>query len=266
MIDAGAGSALIQSSCQSCHGLEALPSPQVAPSWADVAAAYRGDQAGLATYLTNPGATAPRMDDAVNRFGPMPNMGLSPKQAQDLAAFIAGTDFNAAGWSAQAGGDDPSVSPLELAGNWARTTKGVLGKNLMAALAAGGPEGAVPFCNERALPLTDSMSTALNVRIRRVSDRPRNPGNRATGDAAEYLARQGGQTAWTPELITAGSHHTAFIPITTDGMCLQCHGTVGAQIQPGTARLIQAHYPADEATGYAENQLRGAWVVEFDAE
>ena len=257
---------MIRSNCQSCHGLETLPSPQVAPSWADVAAAYRGDQAGLAKYLAHAGANAPRMADAVNRFGPMPDMGLSAKQAQDLAAFIAGTDFNAAGWSAKAGGDEPSLSPLERAGNWARTTKGVLGKNLMAALAAGGAEGAVPFCNERALPLTDSMATALNVRIRRVSDRPRNPGNRATGDAAGYLARQVEQTTWTPELISSGSHHTAFIPITTNGMCLQCHGSVGDQILPGTASLIQAHYPTDEATGYAENQLRGAWVVEFDAE
>lgn len=265
-VDVEAGLQLIHSSCQSCHGLESLAAAQIAPSWADIAGAYQGDRGGLAAYLSQPDRVAPRMNEAVERFGPMPNMGLTRTQAANVAAFIATTDFLQTGWSAHTAGEATAVNPLEQAANWARATKGVLGKNLMAALAAGGPAHAVPFCNERAIPLTDSMSQALNVRIRRVSDRPRNAANRATGESAAYLARQHDRAEWTPELLTAHSSHTAFIPITTNAMCLQCHGQMGTDIAAETAGLIAERYPEDDATGYAAGQLRGAWVVEFDAE
>lgn len=265
-MDAEAGLQLLQSSCQSCHGLESPAAPQIAPGWTDISGAYRGDREGLAEYLSQPDRVGPRMTEAVERFGPMPNVGLTRTQAANVAAFIAATDFSQSGWSAQTTGQATAVSPLEQAGNWARATKGVLGKNLMAALAAGGPAHAVPFCNERAIPLTDSMSQALNVRIRRVSDRPRNARNRASGEAAAYLARQQSRTEWTPELLTAHGRHTAFIPITTNAMCLQCHGQVDTDVAAETVDLIAEWYPEDEATGYAAGQLRGAWVVEFDAD
>lgn len=245
--------------------MESPLKPALAPAWSDVAAAYVGEEAELVQYLAHPERTAPRMGDAVARFGPMPNMGVTAKQAQEVAAFLLRTDFSEAGWSEARAAVEAEASPLDLAANWARTTKGVLGKNLMRALAEGGPDHAVPFCNERAIPLTDSMSAALNAHIRRVSDRPRNPANRAQGKAAEYLARQHDQETWTPELLTTPLGLTAFIPITTNDMCLQCHGTAGEHVKTSTLQGIAERYPDDEATGYAANELRGAWVVEFDA-
>lgn len=245
--------------------MESPLKPALAPAWSDVAAAYVGEEAELVQYLAHPERTAPRMGDAVARFGPMPNMGLTAKQAQEVAAFLLRTDFSGAGWSETRAAVEAETSPLDLAANWARTTKGVLGKNLMRALAEGGPEHAVPFCNERAIELTDSMSGVLHARIRRVSDRPRNVANRAEGEAAAYLARQHERGEWTPELLTTAAGHTAFLPITTNDMCLRCHGTAGDQVEESTLRLIAERYPDDEATGYAVNELRGAWVVEFDA-
>lgn len=264
-LDLGAGLGLLRSSCHSCHGMETALDTALAPAWSEVAAAYDGAEAELVQFLAHPERAVPRMGDAVAQFGPMPNMGLTPKQAQEVAAFLLHTDLNRTGWSEVKGAVEAAVTPLELAGNWARATKGVLGKNLMRALAEGGPEHAVPFCNERAIELTDSMSGVLHARIRRVSDRPRNAANRAEGEAAAYLARQHERGQWTPELLTTAAGHTAFLPITTNDMCLQCHGTAGDQVGESTLRLIAERYPDDEATGYAANELRGAWVVEFDA-
>lgn len=227
----------------------------------------------LTAYIAAPGSREPWLKEAVKRFGPMPDMGVSAKGARDLAAFILQTDFHAPeGLSfldQTSTAPLPPSTPLERATNLARTTKGVLGKNLMAALKAGGPGHAVPFCNERAIPLTDSLSIALGAEIRRVSDRPRNPSNRAEGMAEAYLVEGQRKIAAgkpvEPVIYEFDGRHTAFVPILTNDMCLQCHGPVGGSMTEDTHRLILDRYPDDEATGYAAHELRGAWVVEFDA-
>ena len=56
----------------------------------------------------------------------------------------------------------------------------VLLSNVMQAIKSGGPEYAVTFCNERAMPLTDSLAKANNCIIQRVSDKYRNPANKLT--------------------------------------------------------------------------------------
>ncbi|MBT8321685.1 MAG: cytochrome c family protein, partial [Eudoraea sp.] len=59
------------------------------------------------------------------------------------------------------------------------STQAQLGKNLIAALQRGGTEEAIPFCNIRAIPLTDSIAIAANARIQRVTNKARNPVNMA---------------------------------------------------------------------------------------
>jgi hypothetical protein len=203
----------------------------------------------------------------------MPNMGLTAQQSRDLAAFIAEAKFDpgTGALTEQERWDeapaDATETPLDHALGVARSTKGTLGKQLMAALAEGGPDYAVPFCNERAIPLTDSASRTLNARIRRVSDRPRNPTNRAKGQALKYL--QSGHAALKsghslePAGFQTGEVYTAYVPILTNAMCLQCHGTAGKELDPTTQKRILEAYPDDEAIGYSANELRGAWVVEF---
>lgn len=207
----------------------------------------------------------------------MPDMGLTAQQARDLAAFIAEASFHPVTgaltqqerWSE--GAEGATEAPLlDQAVAVARTTKGTLGKRLMTALAKGGPEFAVPFCNERAIPLTDSVSSALNARVRRVSDRPRNPANRAEGQALEYIqaghaALKAGQPVH-PQGSQAGDVFTAYVPIVTNGMCLQCHGDLRETLLPSTHERILESYPDDAAIGYAENELRGIWVVELSTE
>jgi hypothetical protein len=51
-----------------------------------------------------------------------------------------------------------------------------------------------------------------------------------------------------------------YYPIVTNTMCLQCHGKKDA-LQPELLRKLANLYPADQAVGYAENEVRGIWSV-----
>ena len=267
------GHQLAQTGCTSCHAFEGRGPVEVAPTWGAIAKAWDGNRTALEQFLRNPDPDAARVHGAVERFGPMPNMGLTAQQTRDLAAFIAEATFDPVNGALTERGRwekapaDPPTSPLDHALAVARSTKGTLGKQLMTALAKGGPEFAVPFCNERAIPLTDSASRALNARIRRVSDRPRNPANRAEGRALQYLqaghaALKSGETV-APTGFQVDDIYTAFVPILTNEMCLQCHGTSGIDMLYATQERIRDSYPEDQAIGYAANELRGMWVVEF---
>jgi len=44
-------------------------------------------------------------------------------------------------------------------------------------------------------------------------------------------------------------------------MCLACHGD---NIAPEVTAAIRAHYPEDQATGFATGQLRGAFSIRWD--
>lgn len=267
------GYLLAQSGCTSCHAFEGRGPVEVAPTWGAIAKAWDGSRTALEQFLRNPDPDAARVHGAVERFGPMPNMALTAQQTRDLAAFIDEATFDPVSGALTERGrwneatTDSLTSPLDHAVDLARSTKGILGKQLMTALTEGGPEFAVPFCNERAIPLTDSASRALNARIRRVSDRPRNPANRAEGRALHYLqsghaALKSGATV-EPAGFQDDGVYTAFVPILTNSMCLQCHGTAGEELLPETQERIRKAYPQDQAVGYAANELRGMWVVEL---
>lgn len=165
---------------------------------------------------------------------------------------------------------EASVDYLALGQKYAAETQSVLGKNLMASIQREGTEQAVAFCNTRAYPLTDSMAQRLRVHLKRVSDQTRNPDNAA--NAAELRYIQAGKAALVrgesvaPELQEIKGRMVAYYPIMTNSMCMQCHGDPASQIDPATLKKINTLYPDDQATGYAENQLRGIWVVEMDQE
>jgi hypothetical protein len=149
--------------------------------------------------------------------------------------------------------------------NYAMQTKGVLGKNLMNAINKQGTEKAIEFCSTKALVLTDSMGTALNVTIKRVSDQPRNPLNFANEDETAFIKELKEKMAKSEKLtskITESNGKTiAYFPIETNAMCLQCHGSKGSDIKPNVLKKIALLYPKDQATGYKENQIRGIFVV-----
>jgi hypothetical protein len=142
----------------------------------------------------------------------------------------------------------------------------LLSSNLLAALAAGGPSNAIPFCSVQALPLTESVSDHYSVDLRRVSDRVRNPKNAATPHEADVLDGFAAQVAagQQPAPLVVRTNDTAwfYAPILINNpLCLTCHGQPGQDMTPETTELLKRLYPEDRATGFRMNDLRGMWVV-----
>jgi hypothetical protein len=140
----------------------------------------------------------------------------------------------------------------------------VLLANVMQATKSGGPVYAVTFCNERALPLTDSLSKMYSCQIQRISDKYRNPVNKpAKNDEAVYLKLKSSNAA-EPLLVAEDGKIVYYRPIKI-GMpaCLNCHGVEGKEIAIKTLETIRQKYPDDLAIGYKEGDFRGLWKITF---
>ena len=165
-----------------------------------------------------------------------------------------------------------SIDTLEkykiLGKKYASRTKAALGKKLMQAITEKGPDGAVKFCDINALPLTDSLSLAHGAKIRRVTDKPRNPLNKANEKEmsiiAEFKKMLLSGNPVEPILDTTDGQIDFYYPITTNAMCLQCHGVPEEQITTSTLAQLDKLYPNDRARNYHENEVRGIWAISFE--
>ena len=147
----------------------------------------------------------------------------------------------------------------------AETTFKVLSANLQNAMAEGGIENALSYCNVNAMPLTDSLSKHYNVTIKRVSDKTRNPLNAPTKEEQKVINDYLEKVENRKTVLEKGDNNkrTFYAPITTKGLCLNCHGTVGKTMLPENYEKIKMLYPNDKAIGYNEGDLRGIWSIEF---
>lgn len=111
------------------------------------------------------------------------------------------------------------------------------------------------------------MAIAQNARIKRVSDRPRNINNQANKKELAIIEKFKTSIAsnknYEPvtELIDGVNHF--YYPITTNSMCLQCHGEPNKDINADVYATISQLYPTDKAVGYDVNQVRGIWSITF---
>ncbi|MBX2895980.1 MAG: DUF3365 domain-containing protein [Cyclobacteriaceae bacterium] len=142
-----------------------------------------------------------------------------------------------------------------------------LSGELQKALQQGGIDSALHYCNLRAYPLTDSLSTAFKASIKRVSNKVRNPNNKAD-ELATFILKGfsidlSENKAITPKLVLKDDSVLFFKPIITQPLCLACHGTPGKEIAFSTDATIQQLYPTDKAVGYSTNQVRGVWRIGF---
>jgi len=138
---------------------------------------------------------------------------------------------------------------------------------LKKALASGGIENALRYCNEHAYPITDSLSAAHQVRIKRVSNKYRNPLNKAD-KMEEFMIKGFGidlseGNELSPKVVIKDDSVIFYKPIITQALCLNCHGTPGKEITFSNDSLIRALYPQDQAVDYQANQLRGLWRIAF---
>lgn len=280
------GQELLRLNCESCHHPSEKLGNRLAPPMVAVKDHYLADTTTLRTFITelsrsvrNPNPYYAKMPGAIRRFGLMPALPLPEDQLADIATYLYYAQLESPQWleehqrqerkrmgkgKGQHAGAD-SLSPAARGRQYALATKAQLGKNLLGAIQQGGADYAVDFCNTRAIPLTDSMGTTQGVDIRRVSDRPRNPDNSATEEERSIITDIRADLAAGKEnvhrLVETDNQFVGYYPIMTNEMCLQCHGQKEEQVLPNTLSILQERYPADQATGYAANELRGLWVV-----
>ena len=163
-----------------------------------------------------------------------------------------------------------SVSDLRKEGEIVTTqAQAVLLANVGKAIAKGGPQYAVQYCNLEASGIMDSMSASHEVTIGRVSNRNRNPNNAIKGqtDAVAWnywIGKQTGQGAADTVLTDRAGKHFYYKPIRI-GMetCLKCHGSRSTEISLETLNVLDSLYQGDKAVNYLMGDLRGLWKVGF---
>ncbi len=160
-----------------------------------------------------------------------------------------------------------SVNYEEIGLNIAFSTKAELGKNLMGAIKEKGTLEALQFCNIKATTITDSMATLHQAKIRRVSDKTRNPDNLANETELENISYFKNNLAKgeeiNPIVETRNDSIYFYYPIVTNDMCMQCHGIPNKEIDQTILLGLNDLYPTDKAIGYSVNQVRGIWSIQF---
>lgn len=157
-----------------------------------------------------------------------------------------------------------SDSLINLGNEITQATFESLRGELQSALQQGGIENALRYCNVNARPLTDSMSRAYDVSIKRISNKNRNPDNSASAFETDLINRYEEEIDnRVPQLLRSRKEMIFYKPIITQAMCLNCHGTPGKELLSEHHKIIQSLYPSDKATGYREGSVRGLWKVVF---
>jgi mono/diheme cytochrome c family protein len=129
---------------------------------------------------------------------------------------------------------------------------------LMAAMKDGGPPNAITVCSERASAIAGEVSQNLNVRIGRTSFKLRSPNNAPR----EWAQGAVDQRADSPvSYADAQGNFATLRPIRLAGLCLACHGAAD-QLAPGVTEALASRYPDDQATGFADGDLRGWFWIE----
>ncbi|MFT4533645.1 MAG: hypothetical protein ACJA1A_001846 [Saprospiraceae bacterium] len=129
----------------------------------------------------------------------------------------------------------------------------------------GGIKNALSYCNTNAIPLTDSLSNAHNVDIKRTSLKFRNPKNKPTEREREIL-NQYEMTKNNGLIMEAiidneAERRTFYAPIIMQTACIKCHGEKSSISMYDSILKL---YPNDLATDYNQGDLRGMWSITFN--
>lgn len=284
------GKKLMETHCYLCHN-PSVPEGEgrIAPPMVAIKARYIDKEgynkeefiAAVKSFVENPTEDKALMYGAVRKHGLMPKQAFPDGSVEKIANFMFDYQIEEPEWFKSHwqgnGNENWSQSGKIVAENnkpktideigleYALSTKKVLGKNLMGAIQKKGTLAALEFCNIKAMPLTDSMATKHNATIKRVSDKNRNPNNKANAEELKYITKFKTELAAKkeikPVIIEKGNKVQFYYPIETNTMCLQCHGK---QIKPDVQKQILKLYPKDLAVGYNESEVRGIWSITFD--
>ncbi len=286
------GKQIMEQECYICHDPKASMANSIAPPMESIKRHYIDSSItkeaftkALIRWVNNP-ETATKMPGAHTKFGPMPYMPNPDDAVAQIADYIYDHELERPKWfdahfqKAHKKGEgmrecncfvypEPEAQYGAIGLAYAKEAKALLDKNLKWAIQEKGTVGAVRFCNIEAAKLTDSISMMKNVIIKRVSDKTRNPGNRANVIELQHIASFKEMVASKekiePIVQIENNEVNVYYPITTNALCLQCHGEPDKQILPETLTALKSLYPEDKAVGYGENEVRGIWSISFDS-
>ncbi|WP_273568535.1 c-type heme family protein [Maribacter halichondriae] len=249
------GKKIMETECYICHDPKASQESMIAPPLVAVKKYYIGENTtkeqfteDLIKWVNDP-ETESKMPAALFEFGSMPYIPYPDDALAQIAEYIYEYDIERPKWYDKAiqgeNGKDlwmnRNIVSKEIQETnaqkglaYAQTTQKALGQQLIKAIGEKGTVGAIEFCNTKAMALTDSMSVMNNAIIKRVSDKPRNPNNEANEEELGYIN-------YYKKLIASGKEPKPIVkreqgevefyyPITTNAMCLQCHGKPTEQI------------------------------------
>ncbi len=144
---------------------------------------------------------------------------------------------------------------------------GMMQREMLAAMAEGGPTSVVGACRTIAPHLADSLSQLPGLTIGRVAMKIRNPQNAPDDFETAVLQTFASSTASAPdihsEVVSAEGEPTVFRymkEIIISERCLRCHGDP-AGFSDSLQMVIAENYPDDQATGYSIGDSRGAFTV-----
>lgn len=293
------GKKILETECYTCHNPKAPQESMIAPPMIAIKMHYIDEKItkqeftqDLIKWINDPEAVT-KMPGAQRKFGKMPYMPYPDDVVAKIADYLYDNEIEKPSWfdahyknehgkgmgkgkgkgkgmgrGKRKAAEAPQDVNAKIGMQYALAAKGALGKNLMKALQEKGTVGALEFCNVKALPLTDSIAQLKNAMIKRVSDKPRNQGNLANAEELGYISYFKGIIAagTEPKPILKEEDDTVhfYFPITTNAMCLQCHGSPNEEVQPVTMAKLLDLYPSDKALGYNTNEVRGIWAISFD--
>ena len=284
------GKKLMEKHCYLCHSPNAAENEgRIAPPMVAIKARYI-DKGGLnkeefvkqlTEFVKQPTKEKALMRGAVKKHGLMPKQDFPKGSLEKIAEFMFDYQIEEPKWfkahweshgnktwiqSGQKYSEVASQKTYSDIGlEYALETKKVLGKTLMGTIQKKGTIAALDFCNVQAMPLTDSMAVKYNATIKRVSDKNRNPKNKANLEELKYISQFKKQMDKNGEIqpivLEKGKKVHFYYPIETNTMCLQCHGK---EIKPEVKTQILKLYPKDLAVDYNESEVRGMWSITFD--
>lgn len=143
-----------------------------------------------------------------------------------------------------------------------------LKKTLKGSIIASGPAATIHVCSVNAPSIAQSIEQQSGWHIRRTSEKVRNPNNGT--DTWELATLRKFSEKISKGAPIQGLEETAIMTlngkkafrymkaIPVGKVCLTCHGS---KISGQVATAINDRYPEDQATGYKEGELRGAFSL-----
>jgi hypothetical protein len=140
---------------------------------------------------------------------------------------------------------------------------------LKAAIKEGGPLKAIDICKERAPAIATEHGEKTGGEIGRTTLKLRNAELNTPDDWEKNVLNEFAQRMAAGEDIENMTHAEVvetdvgktfrfMKAIPTGEICLACHGTA---ITPEVAKALDENYPQDQARGYKQNDLRGAFSL-----